>query len=172
STFGIVAMDVNNDGNLDIVSHGNFYETEIETNTQDAGIGNVLLGTGDGHFTPLHARYSGFYSCLNAKALAVITIGTNKTPVLLSTNNNNKMEAFKLVSNQKSVALNNNDAYAIITFTDGKKRRQELYTGSGYLSQNSKSVIVNDQVAEITVYDNKGNARSVYGSMLTLGSKK
>mgnify|MGYP003443553889 CR=1 len=41
-----------------------------------------------------------------------------------------------------------------------------------YLSQNSKSVIVNDQVAEITVYDNKGNARSVYGSMLTLGSKK
>ena len=172
STFGIVAMDVNNDGNLDIVSHGNFYETEIETNTQDAGIGNVLLGTGDGHFTPLHARYSGFYSCLNAKALAVITLGTNKTPVLLSTNNNNKMEAFKLVSNQKSVALNNNDAYAIITFTDGKKRRQELYTGSGYLSQNSKSVIVNDQVAEITVYDNKGNARSVYGSMLTLGSKK
>lgn len=171
TTFGIVAMDVNNDGFLDIVSHGNFYETEIETNTQDAGIGNVLLGNGDGSFTPLPARNSGFYSCLNAKALALICVGTNKTPVLITSNNNNKMEAFKLVSNEKSIALNNNDAYVIITYTDGKKRRQELYTGSGYLSQNSKSVIINSQVAEVTVYDNKGTARSVYGGVTALSAK-
>ncbi|MBK7443898.1 MAG: VCBS repeat-containing protein [Bacteroidetes bacterium] len=171
TTFGIVAMDVNNDGFLDIVSHGNFYETEIETNTQDAGIGNVLLGNGDGSFTPLPARNSGFYSCMNAKALALICVGTNKTPVLITSNNNNKMEAFKLVSNEKSIALNNNDAYVIITYTDGKKRRQELYTGSGYLSQNSKSVIINSQVAEVTVYDNKGTARSVYGGVTALSAK-
>lgn len=171
TTFGIVAMDVNNDGFLDIVSHGNFYETEIETNTQDAGIGNVLLGNGDGSFTPLPARNSGFYSCMNAKALALICVGINKTPVLITSNNNNKMEAFKLVSNEKSIALNNNDAYVIITYTDGKKRRQELYTGSGYLSQNSKSVIINSQVAEVTVYDNKGTARSVYGGVTALSAK-
>ncbi|MBK8343586.1 MAG: VCBS repeat-containing protein [Bacteroidetes bacterium] len=171
TTFGIVAMDVNNDGFLDIVSHGNFYETEIETNTQDAGIGNVLLGNGDGSFTPLPARNSGFYSCMTARALALICVGTNKTPVLITSNNNNKMEAFKLVSNEKSIALNNNDAYVIITYTDGKKRRQELYTGSGYLSQNSKSVIINSQVAEVTVYDNKGTARSVYGGVTALSAK-
>ncbi len=171
TTFGMVAMDVNNDGFLDIVSHGNFYETEIETNTQDAGIGNVLLGNGDGTFTPMPARNSGFYSCMNAKALALICVGTNKTPVLITTNNNSKMEAFKLLTNEKSIALNNNDAYIIITYTDGKKRRQELYTGSGYLSQNSKSVIINSQVAEVTVYDNKGTARSIYGGVTALSAK-
>lgn len=164
STFGIVAMDVNNDGNLDIVCHGNFYETEIETNTQDAGIGNVLLGNGNGTFSSVPARNSGFYSHLNAKALALITVGTKKTPTLLTTNSNDKMEAFELTHVKGVVAMQPNDAYAEITFADGKKRRQEMYTGSGYMSQNSCSIIITDQMTQVLVFDNTGKSRSVLGT--------
>ena len=60
------------------------------------------------------------------------------------------------------------DAYAIITYADGKKRRQEFYTGSGYLSQSARAVIVNDAMMQITVYDAKGNARAVYGTQITM----
>ncbi|HMX03194.1 MAG TPA: VCBS repeat-containing protein [Chitinophagales bacterium] len=170
STFGIVPMDVNQDGNLDIVAHGNFYETEIETNTQDAGIGNVLLGNGDGTFTPLHARYSGFYSAMNAKSLAMIKVGAAKTPVLLTTNSNNKMEAFKLAKNT-AVGVNANDAYAVITFSDGKQRKQEFYNGAGYLSQSARAVVVNDAVSQVVVYDNKGTARTIFGQQVSMNKK-
>ena len=165
STFGIVALDVNNDGNLDIVSHGNWFETEIETNTQDGGIGNVLLGNGDGTFRDLHARFSGFYSAMNAKSLAVINIGKTKSTVLLTTNSNGPVNAFKVAKADKTVQLNSNDSYAIISYADGKKRRQEFYCGSGYLSQNTASIVITDQVTDITVFDNKGNSRNVFGNL-------
>lgn len=168
STFGIVTIDINQDGNLDIVSHGNFYETEIETNTQDAGIGNVMLGNGDGTFTNLPARYSGFYSAANAKSLAIIRVGSGKAPYLLSTNSNGPVEAFKFLGNNQTVAVLPTDAYAIITYADGKKRRQEFYTGSGYLSQNTRAIIVNEAMMQVTVYDTKGNARGVYGTQITM----
>ncbi|MBK7035605.1 MAG: VCBS repeat-containing protein [Bacteroidetes bacterium] len=167
STFGIVALDVNNDGNLDIVSHGNWFETEIETNTQDGGIGNVLLGNGDGTFKDLHARFSGFYSAMNAKSLAVINIGKTKSTVLLTTNSNGPINAFKATKATKTIQLKSNDAYAMITYADGKKRRQEFYCGFGYLSQNIASVVVTDQVTDITVIDNKGNSRNVFGNLVS-----
>lgn len=168
STFGMVTMDINQDGNLDIVCHGNFYETEIETNTQDAGIGNVLLGNGDGSFTNLPARYSGFYSAANAKSMAIIKVGAAKTPVILTTNSNGPVEAFKVISGSQAISVNPTDVYAIISFADGKKRRQEFYTGSGYLSQNTRAVIVNEAITQVTVYDNNGNARAIYGAQLSM----
>ena len=47
----IDVMDVNNDGNLDIVSGGNLYEAEVETPRGDAGNGLVLFGDGKGNFS-------------------------------------------------------------------------------------------------------------------------
>ncbi|MBC8047792.1 MAG: VCBS repeat-containing protein, partial [Fimbriimonadaceae bacterium] len=167
SVFGIQPMDVNDDGNLDLVVHGNWYETEIETNIQDASIGYTLLGNGDGTFKALQARYSGFYSPYNAKGLAMIAVGSANTPVLLTSNSNEKMEAFKFIgTSTKVVKLNDNDLYAEITMNDGKKRRQELYTGAGYLSQSTKMLIITKEMASATVYDNSGAGRNVYGSGL------
>lgn len=161
AVFGMEPMDVNGDGYLDLITHGNWYEMEIETNIQDASIGNILLGRGDGTFQPIHARFSGFYSPGNAKALAKISIGKEKTPVLLVTNSNEKMSAFKFVGGNKSVQLQADDAYAIITMADGKKRKSEFYMGSGYLSQNSKSLVITADMKSITVYNTKGQSREV-----------
>lgn len=43
-------LDINSDGNLDIVVAGNLYEAEVETPRGDAGNGLVLLGDGTGSF--------------------------------------------------------------------------------------------------------------------------
>lgn len=167
SVFGIVPGDYNNDGNLDFLVHGNFFEIEIESNIQDAGTGYVMLGNGDGTFTVSNSRSSGFYSAKNAKGLAMIAVGSANTPYVLTSNSNDIMEAFKFVApDSKVVKLNDNDIYAEITMNDGKKRRQELYMGSGYLSQSSKMLIVTGAMASVTVYDNNGSGRNVYGSGL------
>ena len=38
---------------MDVLMHGNFYNTEIEITRHDAGNGLLLLGKGDGTFTPM-----------------------------------------------------------------------------------------------------------------------
>jgi hypothetical protein len=60
SIYGMVVYDVNGDGNLDLVYHGNFYNKESETERNDAFVGEVLLGDGKGNFTYLPSRESGF----------------------------------------------------------------------------------------------------------------
>jgi hypothetical protein len=161
TVFGIVPMDLNNDGNLDFVVHGNWYEMAIETNIQDASIGYVMLGNGDGTFKAIHPRFSGFYSPLNAKALAMISIGKNNTPALLTSNANDKMEAFTLVSGAKTIKLNDDDIAAEITMSNGKKRRHEFQAGAGYLSQNTKLLTITNDMIGITVYDASGAGRNI-----------
>lgn len=70
SMFGILVYDVNGDGNLDLVYHGNFYSKESETERNDAFIGEVMLGDGHGNFAYLPSKQSGFLSDKDAKALA------------------------------------------------------------------------------------------------------
>ncbi len=161
TVFGMETMDVNNDGYLDLITHGNWYEMEIETNIQDASIGYVLLGNGDGTFTEMPARMTGFYSPGNAKGLARITVGKEKTPVLLVSNSNEKMAAFKFTGKTKSVALQPGDAYAMVTMKDGSVRKTEFYTGSSYLSQESKTLVFNTDVRSIEIYNTKGEKRSI-----------
>jgi hypothetical protein len=57
--YGMIPYDVNNDGNLDIIAHGNFFSPESETEKQDAFIGLTLIGDGKGNFKPLTVQQSG-----------------------------------------------------------------------------------------------------------------
>lgn len=171
AVFGMVPMDINNDGNLDFVSHGNWYEMEIETNTQDASIGYVMLGNGDGTFKPVQARFSGFFSPGNAKALAMITTGKENKPAIIITNSDGPVEAFSMVTGNSVIKLQPTDKYAEIMLNNGKMRKMELYNGAGYLSQSSKAIIITDEMKSITVYDMKNTPRNVYTSK-TLASNK
>lgn len=55
----IIPVDINKDGNLDIVAAGNYYHREVETTRSDAGIGLVMLGDGQGNFEPMHPTEHG-----------------------------------------------------------------------------------------------------------------
>ena len=83
----IEIQDINNDGILDVICVGNLYETEVETARYDAGRGECLLGTGDGHFVSMSINESGFYFQDNVKSLKSIRIGELSTTFLIGINN-------------------------------------------------------------------------------------
>ncbi len=70
----IIPRDVDQDGNLDLITAGNLYGSEVETPRNDAGIGLYLRGDGKGGFSPVPARESGLYVRGDTKDLAVIRI--------------------------------------------------------------------------------------------------
>lgn len=162
TVFGTVIDDFNEDGYADILLHGNFYNTEIEITRHDAGTGLLLLGKGDGTFDYRRGFETGFKSDGDAKALATILDAKTKQPVVLIGNSNGKMSAYGLTTAIKTIELASSDAYAIITYADGKKAKQELYAGSGYLSQSAKYVRITANVKQVDVYDYKGTMRTVY----------
>jgi hypothetical protein len=107
---------------------------------------------------------SGFFSNLDAKALALIYLGKNETPVILGTNNNNKMFAYNLVNNiQTKISLTEKDRFAEIYFKDGRKEKHENNIGSGYLSQGSKTVsFIPDLVEKVMISDYLGQQRTAF----------
>lgn len=91
---GIVVLDVNGDGHPDLVCAGNNWGAEVETVRYDAGIGCVLLGNGQGDFSPMPVTSSGFMAWGNVKDLALIR--RNGRPTVLVGNNNDALQAFEL----------------------------------------------------------------------------
>ena len=91
---GIVALDVNSDGHLDLVCAGNHWGAEVETVRYDASIGSVLLGNGKGDFHAMPATRSGFVAWGNVKGLALIQRNGRRT--VLVANNNDAVQAYEL----------------------------------------------------------------------------
>ncbi|MEM1327020.1 MAG: VCBS repeat-containing protein [Bacteroidota bacterium] len=59
--FDWEVLDVNGDGNLDVLGVGNFHDVEVLSGQYDALNGVTLLGNGDGAFQYVRASESGFY---------------------------------------------------------------------------------------------------------------
>jgi hypothetical protein len=90
---GIVCKDFNKDGYKDLLIAGNLYGSEVETTRNDASEGLMLIGKGNGAFESLGPDQSGFKASGDVKDLKMLTMGKNK--LILVTNNNNTMQAFK-----------------------------------------------------------------------------
>ena len=94
SINGILVDDYDNDGNLDILTAGNFYVPEVETPRNDASMGLILLGNGHGQFNPVKASESGLHAAYDTRSLKPITIAESKA--ILLANNNDSLRIFKL----------------------------------------------------------------------------
>ncbi|PZX50543.1 VCBS repeat-containing protein [Algoriphagus chordae] len=57
--FSILPIDLNKDGNMDLILGGNQTNTRIRIGIMNAGLGIVLLGDGKGDFRPLSPSESG-----------------------------------------------------------------------------------------------------------------
>ena len=91
---GIVAHDVDGDGNLDLIVAGNLMEMEPNTTPPDAGNGLWLKGDGRGHFTPVSPFESGFLAPRAVSGLALM-----KTPAgsaVLVANTGDSLQAFTI----------------------------------------------------------------------------
>jgi hypothetical protein len=161
--FGSVAFDVNDDGNLDVISVGNSYAAEPLTGFYDAGIGWIGLGDGRGHFTSLPARKSGFFVDTDAKAIASIVVKGKANFIVTSNQDSLKMFASKVSG--RAVELQNNHTFWL-TMSNGKKRKQERYFGSSYLSQNSGAVWPGKNIVSIEAEDRSGKRTVVFTSAL------
>ena len=90
----IQIMDVNNDGNPDIVLVGNLYSSEVETPRADAGIGLLLIGNGDGSFEVISMAESGLIVNHDSRRSALLNINNQQTIAI--SNNNGPIRFFQL----------------------------------------------------------------------------
>ena len=79
---GIIATDVDGDGNLDLIVAGNLYDAEPNTPRADAGNGLWLRGDGKGHFTPVPPTQSGFLAPLNVSGLTLIRTPSGRAVIV------------------------------------------------------------------------------------------
>jgi hypothetical protein len=91
---GIIATDVDGDGNLDLIVAGNLYDAEPNTPRADAGNGLWLRGDGKGHFTPVPMTQSGFLAPLNVTGLALINTPSGKAVIVA--NSGDSLQTFTI----------------------------------------------------------------------------
>ncbi len=160
SLFGMMAEDVDADGNLDIILTGNDYGTEVSTGRYDAFYGLVLKGDGAGGFRALSIRESGWYVPGNAKALVKFA-NAGASCLYAATQVRGNVEVFVQKQPVKMIRVNQDDAYALITLRNGKTRKTEFPFGSGFLSQPGRFINADAQVKNITVVNTQGIKRTL-----------
>jgi hypothetical protein len=160
--YGMLADDLDGDGNLDVLLAGNSYAGETQTGWDDASIGGVLLGDGKGRFRYLNGSTSGFFVDGNAKGIADLVLD-EKHSLVLVTQNNDSLRVFSpaRTGQEQNVKVAPLDAYVLLTQASGATQRRELYHGSTYLSQSSRYLRVPTGVVKAVVYDSRGRSRTL-----------
>lgn len=159
--FGMLSGDYNSDGNTDLILVGNSYSANIYDGQYDAFTGLFLAGNGNGGFSPVLGRESGFFADGDAKSMAELTMGDGSS-LILAARNSDSMKVFKaLRTNAKIIRLKNDDASAELTYKTGKTEYREFYYGSGYLSQSSRVCRVPEGVVSVCITNYKGETRTL-----------
>jgi len=96
STNAFIIEDFDGDKKLDILLAGNLFASEVETPRNDAGVGLLLLGKGDGTFDPQSVETSGFFSNKDTKDLQLINNAKLGKSILVA-NNNDKLQIFSVL---------------------------------------------------------------------------
>ena len=92
--YAIKAIDIDNDGNPDLLLGGNLHNVKPEVGRYDATNGIVLLGNGDGTFNALEDIESGFVA--KGEIRAIKSIDINGKPSILVARNNDSPLIFQL----------------------------------------------------------------------------
>lgn len=158
---GMSVEDFDGDGNLDVIINGNDYGIEIGSGRSDALNGLMLKGDGKGNFVAISILQSGIYIPGNGKSITMLRNEKNEC-LLAASENRGPIRVFRLRNNSaKCLPAMQDELYAVITTKDNKKRRQEIYYGSSYLSQSSRFILANSLTASIRFYNSKGEARLI-----------
>ncbi|MFL5606307.1 MAG: VCBS repeat-containing protein, partial [Gemmatimonadaceae bacterium] len=91
--YGILATDVDRDGNTDLVLAGNFDGFKPEIGRMSASHGVVLRGDGKGSFTPVRAPGSGFF--VTGQARDIQRVRTPRGDLLVVSRNNDRPLIFR-----------------------------------------------------------------------------
>ncbi len=94
TTQAMEVLDVDGDGNQDIILGGNFYGAKPEVGRYDAQYGLLLKGRGDGTFVSISSVYSGLE--LTGETRDCITVKTKNGVELISAGNNEPLQRFTI----------------------------------------------------------------------------
>lgn len=145
---GLAAGDFDGDGRADIAAVQNSYAPISNVDRFDGGLGQLLRGDGQGHFTAVPPLGSGLVVPGDAKALAVADLDDDGWPDFLVTRNNATTQAWRNAGlparHSLAVRLHgphaNHDAIGAritVELADGSHQVAEITAGSGYWSQSA-----------------------------------
>jgi len=90
-----VIEDIDGDGDLDIVTAGNWYVAEVETPRADAGVGTVLINEGGQNFKAMPSVDSGFFANRDVRNMVGVKGAQDKFQIIIG-NNNSAVQVFEL----------------------------------------------------------------------------
>ena len=123
--FGMIATDINHDGNLDLIGVGNFYSADVIIGRYDASKGLTMLGDGKGNFRPVSLNQSGFIVEGDAKGIGRIETKRNGSLILV-TQNGDSLKIFKdnTTVNGLTGFIQKNEMYALVHFIMVEKEKR------------------------------------------------
>jgi hypothetical protein len=155
--FGMIAEDLDHDGNLDLLAVGNFYGTDVVTGRYDAMKGLVMLGDGAGHFRPVTPDRSGWLADGDSKALVRIET-RDKHSLLMIGQIGDSLRIFEDRTNSGMPRFfpSPRESAALVYFANNKKRKVDIEWGSTYLSQSSRSIVISKDIRRLDLFDSRG----------------
>jgi enediyne biosynthesis protein E4 len=154
--FGLLAEDINGDGNLDLLCVGNSYAPEIVYGRFDALQGVTFLGDGKGNFNFIGSNASGFLVDGDAKGIA--RVETPNASLIIVTQNNDSLRSFVTTSSiaRSKIKPMKGETHAMIFLKNSPTRKLELNYGSSYLSQSSRTILVGASVDSVRIFNTSG----------------
>ena len=160
--FGVVLADLDGDRQLDAFLAQNFFGSEPETGHFDGGVGQLMLGAGDGSFQTLTAQQSGII--LPGPATAASLLLDREQPTLVVATNNEPVRSFRWFVNAAPGRLRIDlrgppgnpqgiGARLKIRHVDGVQQVREVRAGGGYLSQDSPAIHVARGISAIAAIE-------------------
>ena len=121
-------------------------------------MGKMLMGNGDGTFTPVPISESGFFTLGDTRGIVRIVVGGESVYVVGC--NNQSLKAFSPGLKGPAIKINANDQFAKITTGTGAVTKVEFYYGAGYLSQSSRTLPIYPAYQKVEITDFTGKQRS------------
>jgi hypothetical protein len=155
---GMLAEDVNLDGNVDLILVGNQYDGDVVNGRYDASIGTVLINSGNNTFTALKQNEHSFVVRGDARGISRLELSDNRS-LLLITQNNDKLVSYVIDQHNdfKRLRLDHAEISVLATLSNGGKRKIEFPAGGSYLSQGARSIVITPDITTIEAFDSRGN---------------
>jgi len=149
--LGVVVADFNGDGNEDVFLSQNFFAIEPTIPRLDAGRGLLLLGDGKGGLKPVPGQESGIKVYGEQRGAAAADFDEDGRMDLVVTQNGGQTRLFHNVGSKPALRVklhgpegNPRGIGAVVRLKFGEQfgPARELHAGSGYLSQDSSTVVL------------------------------
>ena len=92
---GMISVDIDHDGNKDIITAGNFYPFRVSLGPLDASIGLVLKGDGKGNFVAVPYQHTGLN--ISGDTRCMIMVKANDKNEIVAAKNNGAVQVVQII---------------------------------------------------------------------------